>query len=405
MKIAVITSANLPVPAFNGGAVENLIDMYLSYNALNTHNKFVVYTILNKHHKDGTVKPNKYTDYYTINDKSPWYKIKRKIFRLTTKQYYSDGYLDFFLKTALDNIKHRNFDLIIVENRGEFVPRIKEVVNIPIMLHIHNEFHAALHRLPLAKIILSKCDMIVTISDYILNVMKKNYTNVFGRTVLNGVREEQFKNAKSDRKKFGFTNEDFVIVYCGRLQSQKGVKELIRGVKIASKTIPHIKLLIIGGANFGDKTTGETNQYTEELKTEVKDIQEMVKFTGFIPYNEVSSGYASSDIAVVPSTWNEPAGQTAVEPMFVGIPLIVTKSGGLPQMVENAAIQIDKNPETLPQQISNAIIDLYNNPAKRLDLIQKGKKRREALTAEKYGLHMMEAIETCVKKSKKQKHN
>jgi len=400
MKIAVITSANLPVPAFNGGAIENLIDMYLSYNALNTHHKFVVYTILHKHHKDGTIKPNKYTDYYTINDKNIWYKIKRKIFRLTTKQYYSDGYLDFFLKTALDNIKHKNFDLIIVENRGEFVPRIKEVINIPVILHIHNEFHSALHHLPLAKLILSKCDMIITISDYILNVMKKNYPEVFGLTVLNGIREEQFKNAKSDRKKFGFKNDDFVIVYCGRLQSQKGVKELIRGVKITSKTIPNIKLLIIGGANFGDKTKGETNQYTEELKAEVKGIENMVKFTGFLPYNEVSVGYASSDIAIVPSTWNEPAGQTAVEPMFVGIPLIVTKSGGLPQMVEDAAIQIDKDPKTLPQKIANAIIDLHNNPEKRLDLVQRGKKRKEFLTAEKYGLHIMEAIEKCVQKSK-----
>ena len=32
MKIAVLTSGRLPVPAVLGGAVENLIDFYLEYN-------------------------------------------------------------------------------------------------------------------------------------------------------------------------------------------------------------------------------------------------------------------------------------------------------------------------------------------------------------------------------------
>jgi len=401
MKIAVITSAILPVPAFRGGAVENLIDMYLSYNALHTKNKFVVYTVLDEHHNDGTITPSEYTDYFTINDKSLSYRIKRKLFILTKKKYYSNGYWDFFLKNALDNIKRNNFDLIIVENRGEFVPRIKEVVDVPVMLHLHNEFYSALHHLPLAKFILSKCDMVASISDYILDVMKENNPNIYGLTVLNGVREEQFKNAKADREKFGFTDKDFIITYCGRLQPQKGVKELIKGVKLAYKTIPNIKLLIMGGANFGDEAIGSINDYQKELKTEAKDIQEIVKFTGFIPYDKVAIGYASSDIAIVPSTWNEPAGQTSIEPMFVGIPLIVTKSGGIPQMVEDAAIQIDKNPETLPQKLCDAIIDLYNNPEKRLDLIQKGKKRKESLTAEKYGKHMMEAVDICIQKAKK----
>lgn len=32
MKIAILTSGILPVPAVQGGAVENLIDFYLEYN-------------------------------------------------------------------------------------------------------------------------------------------------------------------------------------------------------------------------------------------------------------------------------------------------------------------------------------------------------------------------------------
>ena len=49
MKIAILTSGILPVPAVQGGAVENLIDFYLEYN--NIH-KLHDITVISAYHKD-----------------------------------------------------------------------------------------------------------------------------------------------------------------------------------------------------------------------------------------------------------------------------------------------------------------------------------------------------------------
>ena len=45
MKIAVITSGILPVPAVQGGAVENLIDFYLDYNATHHLHNITVFSV------------------------------------------------------------------------------------------------------------------------------------------------------------------------------------------------------------------------------------------------------------------------------------------------------------------------------------------------------------------------
>ena len=45
MKIAILTSGILPVPAVQGGAVENLIDYYLEYNNQHRLHDITVYSV------------------------------------------------------------------------------------------------------------------------------------------------------------------------------------------------------------------------------------------------------------------------------------------------------------------------------------------------------------------------
>ena len=44
MKLAVLTCGMLPIPAVQGGAVENLIDFYLEYNTLHRLHDITVYS-------------------------------------------------------------------------------------------------------------------------------------------------------------------------------------------------------------------------------------------------------------------------------------------------------------------------------------------------------------------------
>ena len=45
MKIAILTSGTLPVPAVKGGAVENLTDFYLEYNEERKLHDMTVYSV------------------------------------------------------------------------------------------------------------------------------------------------------------------------------------------------------------------------------------------------------------------------------------------------------------------------------------------------------------------------
>ncbi len=397
MKFALITSMNLPVPAFRGGAVENLVDMYLKYNTENTHHEFTVYTLQDKHHCDGTLLADPYTRYVTINTNSLWYRCKNFIFRKTVGQYYSNGYWDFFLKECLDQIKKENYDLIIVENRGEFAPRIKEVLGdkIPILFHMHNEFYAALHRLPEAKTIFSACDVSVCISDYIADVVHDNLPSAITKTIFNGVDEKRFKNVIPDYSSCKFQKDDFIIAYSGRIIQEKGVKELMQAIKLCLD-IPRLKLVIIGGSSYG---LGNEESYMSEVRQLAQKLKDIVVVTGFLPYESVPSILAVANVVIVPSLWEEPAGLSAIEPLHLGKPVIATKSGGIPQMTGDAAIIVDKNIERLPQLLADKIHFLYNSPEKREAMRQAALARSIYFTSEVYAKNMISVMEKYAKRN------
>ena len=82
MKIAILTSGILPVPAVQGGAVENLIDFYLEYNCQHHLHDITVYSVWNP---DISQHPALLADcnhYKYIDTSSLWAKIRRKIYGL-----------------------------------------------------------------------------------------------------------------------------------------------------------------------------------------------------------------------------------------------------------------------------------------------------------------------------------
>lgn len=392
MKIALITSMNLPVPAFRGGAVENLVDMYLKYNKEHTKHEFTVYTIQDVHHKDGTLTPDPYTKYVTIDTQSFWYRLKNFVFRKTIGQYYSNGHWDYFLKECLDRIQQEDYDLIVVENRGEYAPRIKDVLgkDTPVLFHMHNEFHAALHRLPEAKTILQACDVVACVTDYIAGVVHENLPTATTETVFNGIDEERFKGVTPDYESFGLSKDDFIVAYSGRVRPEKGVKELIQAVGLCD-SIPQLKLLIVGGSSFG---IGGEEPYMREVRELAEKLGDKVVVTGFIPYEDVAKVMATADVVVVPSLWEEPGALSAIEPMHLGIPMIVTKSGGVPQMTgQEAAIVVEKDKEKLPKILADNIQLLYNDADKRARMKEASLARSVHFTSGEFSRNMIRTME------------
>lgn len=64
-----------------------------------------------------------------------------------------------------------------------------------------------------------------------------------------------------------------------------------------------------------------------------------VKYVGWI--GDLREIYADTKILLVPSIWPEPFGRLAVEAMASGIPIIASRTDGLPEVVGDAGILVD----------------------------------------------------------------
>ena len=139
MKIAILTSGILPVPAVQGGAVENLIDYYLEYNNCHQLHDITVFSIWHpkvKHHpaQQSTV------NHYSYIDTTNWFaKLKRKLHsRLYSNEYYN-YFIEYYFEEAFKRIKKEHYDYILLENRPGYVCKLSKRGFTNLVLHLHND--------------------------------------------------------------------------------------------------------------------------------------------------------------------------------------------------------------------------------------------------------------------------
>lgn len=355
MKIAIITSGRLPVPATKGGAVETKLDYILDYNAIHHLLDITTYSITPDQKIDKNTTDNHYI-YYSLT--SIWSKIRRKIHNLFVDNLYYDDKIDFFLHRCISDIKKNPYDAIILANRPGYALSLQKYTNAKIILQINNDYLNI--KTKSAEKIKEACSLIITCSDYLNKLAsevpcKRTVPTI---TVHNGIDIKRFVEAKPiKRSKLGLSDDDFVVFFSGRLTKEKGILELIQAFKTI-KNIPNLKLIIAGASFYGRDTS--INPYLIELENEAEDIKDKVLFTGFIDYEDMPSYLKIANIIVVPSMWEEPFGLTVLEAMAAGVPLIATKCGGIPEICESVAILIER--EDIVNQLATAIIHLYESP-------------------------------------------
>lgn len=122
-------------------------------------------------------------------------------------------------------MKHKQYDLIILENRPGFALKLKERTNTPIISHIHTNilYEATSTNKAIAKV----TNRFLAVSSFIKSEILKVDTNSDVRVVYNGLDREKFKmNASStiSRPELGLKKDDFVAVFWGRLVPKKVLK-------------------------------------------------------------------------------------------------------------------------------------------------------------------------------------
>jgi len=388
MKIAILTSGILPVPAVQGGAVENLIDFCLEYNNTHQIHDITVFSIYHPAVKNHPAHFSKTNHYQYIDTSSILAKILKHIYIIINgrNEYYHYS-IEYFFEKVLRDITKGQYDIIIVENRPGYILKLKGKTKAKIILHQENDYLN--NTTPQYQNIYDDFSLIINTSLYITKrVTTINPNDSKCKTVLNGIDTKRFYNAKPlSRQLVGLKKSDFIIVYSGRLTKEKGILELI--LAINQLNIPDIKLLIIGANSYGSNQKG-TN-FIQTLEKTSQKIKEQVLFTGYIDYHQIPSYLKIADIAVVPSMWEEPFGLTVVEAMAAGLPLITTRSGGIPEICEGIATIVDR--ENIVDNLTTAILDLYNHPDKREQMAKASLERSKLFDKETYAKNFFAALE------------
>jgi glycosyltransferase involved in cell wall biosynthesis/GT2 family glycosyltransferase len=146
------------------------------------------------------------------------------------------------------------------------------------------------------------------------------------------------------------TGDRVVVGFAGRLDPAKGVDVLLRAVALDDT----LSARIAGDGPAG----GHLNDLALAL-----GIAERVEFVGSLSQEALPDFYRSVDALAVPSlttpTWAEQFGRVALEAMACGIPVVVSDSGALPEVVGDAALVV---PEGSASDLAKALAEIGRDP-------------------------------------------
>lgn len=364
MKIAILTSGILPVPAVKGGAVENHIDFYLNYNNEHRLHDITVFSVWDEKITEHPAMQSEFNHYNYINTKNWWAKLCKNIHERVHGEGYYHRTIEYYFRKAWKQLRKEHYDVILLDNRPGYATHIDVPEGSRLFLYLHNDL-LNIHTKSCHQIY-DKASRILTVSDYIAQCVKTiNPDDDKCFTVLNGINLKAFSpiiNSTLTRNQMGLSDNDFVMVFSGRITKEKGVSELIDSM-IRLKDHSNIKLLIIGSPFYGD--TANEDSFVRGLKQKAEVLKERIIFTGFIPYSEIPQYLKLSDIAVIPSLWDDPCPNTVLEAQAMGLPIITTRRGGIPEEVtEENAILLNTDKD-FTDHLTEAIFNLYEHPEKR----------------------------------------
>ena len=181
------------------------------------------------------------------------------------------------------------------------------------------------------------------------------------------------------RTRLGFGDRDFVVLFCGRLDPDKGIHKLMEA--LALLPVPQIKLLIVGSPFFGRT---QQSSFLRRLEQQARALGNRVQFTGYIPNEDLPDYYRLADLVCVPTLVEEAAGLVAVEAMACGRPVLATRSGGMPEYLDGSQAMLVERGENIADQLAWSIRMLYEHPALCAEMGAAGAKRAKDFSVERY---------------------
>ncbi|MDO5391564.1 MAG: glycosyltransferase family 4 protein [Eubacteriales bacterium] len=396
-NIGIIMGGVMPVPAVCGGAIETLITSIVKKYSKKDGFRLTIFSV---YHKEAVEAAKKYPDvrFVWTHTNTFWNLAKHAVF-LTVRELTGKTIrvLQRHYNEIAPVIQNEKFDLLIVEGGDE-----QAVIDIAKGYQREQlVFHAHVHFIPKEKTVKGYGHMI-GVSEFVVREYEKACKMPVDTHVLkNAIDIEKFNKTISEaarkklRKKLGLQEDDFVVLYVGRLIQVKGILELMQAVLAIKDN--HVKLLVIGSANFGKWAL---SSYERKVKKLAKNHSERIIFTGYIENKELYKYSLLADVQCVPSLWEEAAGLVVIEAMAEGIPTIITNSGGMAEYVnENATLIVER--ENIITNLKKEICYLKEHLGVRKQMSENSRTQSKKYDEAFYYKNFVETINKIVDENKK----
>lgn len=226
------------------------------------------------------------------------------------------------------------------------------------------------------------------LSNYLRNILLENE---FSRTIyLNrlGINLKQYSfNPHGTFIENERSKKVIKIVSIGRLVEFKGHEYLIGAHNLLIKKGYNVRTTIIG--------TGPRYNLLYNLIRRL-NLLETVRLVGALPSEKIIEYLNDSDFFVFPSVLcedgsTETLGYACVEAMAVGLPVIASNVGGIPEYVIDGQTGLLVEQRS-PRQIAEAVEELINNPRKARKLVENARKLVENMFDISKNMDKMESI-------------
>ncbi len=278
------------------------------------------------------------------------------------------------LSYSYATIKHRNdYDVVYTRSLGlnflissiiaKKILKKKLVFLISESRKTHTSFRAKFFR-PFLKNVLRISDSLVTSSEFLIDEIEEYLVKV-DRKKLKIIHEAV------DTTKFkpeNISNPENVVLTVARIDPVKGLENLINSIPLILIKIPDVKIKIVGSI--------PNRNYFLMLKNKILELEceKFVEFVGPIPHDELPNMLSNSKIFILTSK-TEASSISTMEAMASGLPVIVTRVGGMPSLIINGINGFLVEPDN-PESVAEKAIELLIDDSLRAKI---GKSARETI--------------------------
>lgn len=206
---------------------------------------------------------------------------------------------------------------------------------------------------------LKRSNKIIAVSDFtrreLLQYYKIGEDKI--RVIHNGVDTNKFQPAIDKRKakqELGFNPDDIAILSVGRLYARKGLFTLIESIPAVVRRFPRAKFIISG--------KGQSDEMKKLVAHAQKlGVKDSIIFTGYYPDRKLPRLYQAADVFAF-STFYENLPFAVLEALSTGLPVVTTRVGGIPEMIEDGGNGFLVQPFS-PHELSERILYFLEHPS------------------------------------------